>query len=89
MEYLVDPAVDDITRFYEYMSKKKISIDVWDGDSLMMIGSASCELKHILRQGKSAVQELLSLDLCYFDVFSSLYSSIPLKLQLEKRHGKH
>ena len=38
-------------------------VDVWDGDSLHLIGTASLQLKELLRQGKEAVQCTHELDI--------------------------
>ena len=38
-----------------YLNQKQLYIDVWDGESLLHIGTACLNLKPLLRQGKSAV----------------------------------
>ena len=38
-------------------------IDVWDGDSLHLIGTATLQLKELLRHGKEAVQTTFELDI--------------------------
>ena len=38
-------------------------IDVWDGESLHLIGTATLQLKELLRQGKEAVQCTYELDI--------------------------
>jgi len=38
-------------------------IDVWDGDSLHLIGTATVQLKELLRHGKEAVQSTYELDI--------------------------
>ncbi|TRY82321.1 hypothetical protein DNTS_000054 [Danionella cerebrum] len=42
--------------FLRYLAIHSLQIDVWDSESLMLIGSAAVELKHMLRQGRPAVQ---------------------------------
>ena len=37
-------------------------IDVWDAESLHLIGTATLQLKELLRQGKEAVQATFELD---------------------------
>ena len=38
-------------------------IDVWDADSLHLIGTSTLQLKELLRQGKEAVQATYELDI--------------------------
>ncbi|KAM4562311.1 nephrocystin-4 [Odontesthes bonariensis] len=42
--------------FLGYLADHTMHIDIWDSDSLLLLGSTAIELKHMLRQGKSAVQ---------------------------------
>ncbi|XP_031422696.1 nephrocystin-4 isoform X4 [Clupea harengus] len=48
--------------FLRYLAQNSLQIDVWDSDSRMLIGSAAVELKHLLRQGRSAVQIVHELE---------------------------
>ena len=38
-------------------------IDVWDANSLHLIGTATLQLKELLRQGREAVQSTYELDI--------------------------
>jgi nephrocystin-4 len=38
-------------------------IDIWDSDSLLLIGTATLQLKELLRQNKEAVQSTFELDI--------------------------
>lgn len=62
--------------FLEYLANHAMFIDVWDGDSLHLIGSATLQLKELLRQGKEAVQSTFELDVISveYDDDSRLYS---------------
>uniref|UniRef100_A0A0K0FZ34 Nephrocystin-4 (inferred by orthology to a human protein) n=1 Tax=Strongyloides venezuelensis TaxID=75913 RepID=A0A0K0FZ34_STRVS len=42
--------------FIKYLINSELSIDVWDGDSLVHLGTAVIPLKNLCRQGQPAVQ---------------------------------
>ncbi|XP_068161997.1 LOW QUALITY PROTEIN: nephrocystin-4 [Antennarius striatus] len=44
--------------FLRYLALHTMHIDIWDSDSLLLIGSTAINLKYMLRQGKLAVQSL-------------------------------
>uniref|UniRef100_G1PL72 Nephrocystin 4 n=1 Tax=Myotis lucifugus TaxID=59463 RepID=G1PL72_MYOLU len=59
LRYLVDPGFlrpGERRWFTRYLAVQSLQVDVWDGDSLLLIGSAAVHLKHLLRQGRPAVQ---------------------------------
>ncbi|KAM9299299.1 LOW QUALITY PROTEIN: nephrocystin-4 [Gastrophryne carolinensis] len=59
LKYMVDPGFlkpGEQRWFLRYLALQTLQIDVWDGDSLLLIGSAAVEMKHLLRQGRTAVQ---------------------------------
>lgn len=49
--------------FLQYLAQHSMFIDVWDGDSLHLIGTATLQLKELLRQNKEAVQCTYELDI--------------------------
>ena len=53
------------TSFLKYLHQQKLYIDMWDGDSLLLIGSTSINLKYLLRQGQPAVQVSQELDVVF------------------------
>ncbi|XP_047466710.1 nephrocystin-4-like isoform X2 [Mugil cephalus] len=53
--------------FHRYLALHTMHIDVWDSDSLLLIGSTAIELKYMLRQGKSAVQALHEVEVLTTD----------------------
>ncbi|KAK2557771.1 Nephrocystin-4 [Acropora cervicornis] len=58
LRYLLDPSYmqpGEGRVFNQYLLGQTLHIDVWDGDSLLLIGSAAFQLKHLLRQGREAV----------------------------------
>ncbi|XP_012577500.1 PREDICTED: nephrocystin-4 [Condylura cristata] len=63
--YLVDPGAmtpGEPRWFTRYLAVQTLQIDVWDGGSLLLLGSAAVPLKHLLRQGRPAVQVSHELD---------------------------
>ncbi|KAL1021085.1 hypothetical protein UPYG_G00008570 [Umbra pygmaea] len=48
--------------FLRYLAYHSLLIDVWDSNSLLLIGSTALELKHMLRQGRPAVQATHELE---------------------------
>ncbi|XP_027699839.1 nephrocystin-4 isoform X2 [Vombatus ursinus] len=65
LQYLVDPVLlkpGEQRWFIHYLAVQTLHIDVWDGDSLLLIGSAAVQMEHILRQGQAAVQVSHELD---------------------------
>ncbi|XP_068935560.1 nephrocystin-4 [Petaurus breviceps papuanus] len=65
LQYLVDPVLlkpGEQRWFIHYLAVQTLQIDVWDGDSLLLIGSAAVQMEHVLRQGHAAVQVSHELD---------------------------
>ncbi|KAJ8371145.1 hypothetical protein SKAU_G00111730 [Synaphobranchus kaupii] len=65
LKYLVDPGFlkpGEQRWFLRYLALHTLQIDVWDSESLLLVGSAAVELKHVLRQGRSAVQVTQELE---------------------------
>ncbi|KAM6312701.1 LOW QUALITY PROTEIN: nephrocystin-4 [Podargus strigoides] len=59
LKYMVDPAFlrpGEQRWFVRYLAEHSLQIDVWDGDSLLLVGSAAVRLKPLLRQGRAAVR---------------------------------
>ncbi|XP_074538441.1 nephrocystin-4 [Halichoeres trimaculatus] len=53
--------------FLRYLALHTLHIDIWDSNSLLLIGSTAIELKYLLRQGKSAVQALHEVEVLTTD----------------------
>ncbi|XP_022454525.1 nephrocystin-4 isoform X3 [Delphinapterus leucas] len=59
LKYLVGPGFlrpGEQPWFARYLAMQTLQIDIWDGDSLLLVGSAAVQMKHLLRQGRPAVQ---------------------------------
>ncbi|XP_064028147.1 nephrocystin-4 isoform X2 [Pogoniulus pusillus] len=59
LRYVVDPASlrpGERRWFVRYLAEHSLQIDVWDGDSLLLVGSAAVRLQPLLRQGREAVR---------------------------------
>ncbi|NXS76141.1 NPHP4 protein, partial [Pandion haliaetus] len=59
LKYMVDPAFlrpGEQRWFVRYLAEHSLQIDVWDGDSLLLVGSAAVKLESLLRQGRAAVR---------------------------------
>ncbi|XP_059685860.1 nephrocystin-4 [Gavia stellata] len=59
LKYMVDPAFlrpGEQRWFVRYLAEHSLQIDIWDGDSLLLVGSAAVKLEPLLRQGRAAVK---------------------------------
>ncbi|XP_075293495.1 nephrocystin-4 isoform X2 [Opisthocomus hoazin] len=59
LKYMVDPAFlrpGEQRWFVRYLAEHSLQVDVWDGDSLLHVGSAAVKLESLLRQGRAAVR---------------------------------
>ncbi|XP_039109178.1 nephrocystin-4 isoform X2 [Hyaena hyaena] len=59
LKFLVGPGLlrpGEQRWFTRYLAAQPLQVDVWDGDSLLLVGSAAVHMKHLLRQGRPAVQ---------------------------------
>ncbi|NXI45367.1 NPHP4 protein, partial [Galbula dea] len=65
LKYMVDPAFlrpGEQRWFVQYLAEHSLQIDIWDGDSLLLVGSAAVKLEHLLRQGLEAVRTYHELE---------------------------
>ncbi|NXQ57518.1 NPHP4 protein, partial [Anthoscopus minutus] len=65
LKYMVDPAFlrpGEQRWFLRYLAEHSLQIDIWDGDSLLHIGSAAIKLQPLLRQGQTAVRTYHELE---------------------------
>lgn len=65
LRYVIDCSNISPTEIYEfvdYLAYSTLFIDVWDADSLMIIGTFGIPLRNLLRQGKKFVKHSLECD---------------------------
>ncbi|XP_052081503.1 nephrocystin-4-like isoform X3 [Mytilus californianus] len=65
VKYYMDPMsmkLGEVSLLLSHLYRQRLHIDVWDGDSLMRIGSASVPLMYLCRSGHEAVQSTFELD---------------------------
>ncbi|ESO88791.1 hypothetical protein LOTGIDRAFT_125375, partial [Lottia gigantea] len=70
VRYYVDPTYlkpGEGFLFLQHLSRQILHIDVWDGDSLLQIGSCAVDLKYLCRSGNEAVQTTFELDVIKTD----------------------
>lgn len=64
----IDPSMSEILDepllLSNYLRDKVLTVDVWDGDSLMHFGCAKVPLYRVMRQGKSTNTQAIELDVC-------------------------
>ncbi|XP_022255339.1 nephrocystin-4-like [Limulus polyphemus] len=68
IRYEVDPAYlsrGEDKAFLKYLAYHHLHIDVWDGESLLYIGSSDVDLKFLFRNGQESIQTTLELDILY------------------------
>jgi nephrocystin-4 len=73
VEFPVDPAdfePDESQQLVHYLYSQTLQIDVWDGESLFQIGTALFPLKHLIRQGREAVQVTHEVPITYVEYSS-------------------
>ncbi|NXR17397.1 NPHP4 protein, partial [Cinclus mexicanus] len=65
LKYMVDPAFlrpGEQRWFLRYLAEHSLQVDIWDGDSLLHVGSAAIKLEPLLRQGQVAVRTYHELE---------------------------
>jgi hypothetical protein len=69
LQYIVDTekngSASEAYEFAEYLAFAALYVDVWDSDSLFLLGTSVVPLKHILRQGKSVAKYVCECDVTY------------------------
>ncbi|XP_072887786.1 nephrocystin-4 [Hemitrygon akajei] len=86
MKFMVEPSLlrdGEHLWFIQYLAMQTLQIDVWDAESLLLIGTASVDLKYLLRHGLAAVQVSHELDV----VNTDYAPDVPMSLSDFTNHG--
>ncbi|XP_067826754.1 nephrocystin-4 [Heptranchias perlo] len=86
LKFMVEPSYlkeGEQRWFMQYLALQILQIDVWNAESLLLIGSAAVELKYLLRQGRTAIQVSHELE-----VITTEYApDVPMPLADITKHG--
>jgi Ca2+-binding EF-hand superfamily protein len=61
----------EVLEFAEYLAHKVLYVDVWDSDSLIMLGTCAVPLRDIMRQGSPSVRRAIECDVVSVDLGSN------------------
>ena len=79
MRYLIDTSESSPSEGYDfadYMAHRSIFIDVWDADSLMLIGTCCLPLRKIMRQGQSVARCAIECDVIDIETNAKIVNGI-------------
>ena len=65
IKYMMDPTYmkpGEMQMFLQHLTQQILYIDIWDGESLFLIGQCAVDLKYLCRNGHEAVQSTFELD---------------------------
>eukprot|EP00798_Chlamydomonas_sp_ICE-L_P030492 gene30492-35510_t len=86
---LEQAAFETAMQFAQYLGAKKLSVDVWDGESLLQIGTATLDLQSLLRQGRDFAELLVEVPILDQSmVLPELIGTATLDLQSLLRQGR-
>ncbi|XP_071109623.1 nephrocystin-4-like isoform X1 [Haliotis cracherodii] len=93
VKYFLDPTFlkpGESSLFYQHLARQTLHIDVWDADSLLLIGSSAVDLKYLCRNGNEAVQTTFELDVVTSEYHEDTASSDNMRAASVKplRRGK-
>jgi len=66
LRYIVDTSTSSVTEpveFAQYLANKNLHVDVWDSDSLMLLGTCGVPLSRIMRQGQQSTRCAIECDI--------------------------
>lgn len=71
LRYVIDCSTSSPTEafeFSEYLAHCSLYVDLWDADSLLLVGTFAVPLRKLLRQGKSVVKHAIECDVINADI---------------------
>ncbi len=71
LRYLVDTSCGsphEAMEFAEYLAHNALYVDLWDADSLLLLGTFAIPLRKLLRQGKGTVKHVIECDVVHADM---------------------
>jgi hypothetical protein len=87
LRYIVDCSQSSPTEaleFAEYMSHSNLYVDVWDADSLMLIGVIGIPLRRLMRQGQPVAKCVI--ECMYLYMYLSLYLFVYLSIYIHNMY---
>lgn len=79
LRYIVDCSQSSSTEaleFAEYMSHSSLYVDVWDADSLMLIGTIGIPLRRLMRQGQPMSKCVIECDVINSEMYSQSHGGV-------------
>eukprot|EP01041_Mallomonas_annulata_P001319 gene1319-2541_t len=79
LRYIIDTTVvspNEAIEFSEYLSKITLFIDVWDANSLLLIGVCGIPLRRLMRQGNSTTKCAIECDIIDPESLMEMYNGI-------------
>lgn len=58
---MLSAGVTNATTFAKYLGARSLSIEIWDSETLLLVGAANLDLAQLLRGGQRAIQAVLQL----------------------------
>ena len=72
--------------FVDYCAGSKLSVDVWDGGSLMQHGTCAVDLTGLLRQGRDSAEVMVEAPV--FDHREATIDEVRAALEAPEREGR-
>ena len=90
MRYLIDTSESSPSEGYDfadYLAHRSMFIDVWDADSLMLLGTCCVPLRRIMRQGQSVARCAIECDVIDIETNAKVVNGITTSIIQEGSVG--